>query len=134
MKTLIAALILAITSQAHAAMDCSQNSYRLTTNNLVVAYDFEANQFSEATGINLMGNFFFNNLRDASCAQIVVPAGKTEVFCRSTNGQLTSVGFVQGTAGRYQDFQFLNVNWKSNVVIKSQYSDISGCAYGPAVR
>lgn len=133
MKKILFSLLIISSSLAQAATtSCSQNSYALTKQSLVVAYDWAEGGFSETTGHHVLGEFYFNSLRDQSCQRIEV-ASDGVVRCISNKAQKTQVGVIQEKQGRHEEWDFFNVNWNSNVVIKAQNTN-SGCIYGIAVQ
>lgn len=132
MKKILFVLIAFSASFAQATTDCSQNPYALTKNSLVVAYNWVDGGFHEKTGHFVEGEFFFNSLIDDSCKHIEV-VSNADVRCVSSKGQSIFVGIVQQRQGRYEDWDFFNVKWSSNVVIKS-ISTSNGCYYGIAVK
>lgn len=132
MKKILFVLIAVSAAFSQAATDCAKNPYALTKSGLVVAYDWVEGGFHKNTGHFIDGEFFFNSLIDASCEHIEV-ASTGVVKCISTKGQGVSVGNVQQKQGRYEDWEFYNVNWNSNIVIKSKSTN-GGCIYGMAVK
>lgn len=132
MKKILFALFVIISSLAHAEGECSRNPYALTTQSLVVAYDWEEKQFSSNTAHSLIGEYYFNLLKDRSCLHIEVAINE-EVNCVSEEGQKILVGKIQSRVGRYSEWDFYNVNWNKLVSIKSQQT-IHGCIYGIAIK
>lgn len=132
MKNALFVLVYILTSFSQASADCSQNSYALTKESLVVAYDWVDGGFRKSTGHYIIGEFFFNRLMDPSCERIDVRTNG-EVACVSENGQSTLMGLVQERQSRYEDLDVYSVHWNSNVDIKSK-NTVHGCIYGLAVK
>ncbi|MNL05695.1 hypothetical protein D3C87_1263070 [compost metagenome] len=72
MKSLLSLLVILSASFAQAKPDCSYNEYGLTRKSMVVAFDRSVNRFADVTAQLDEGEFFFNELKDPSCAAIEV--------------------------------------------------------------
>ena len=133
MKKLFIMFVMTLACSVQADTDCADNSYGLTLNSLVVAYDWAEKSFAERTGHQIMDEYFFNELVDPSCERIEVGAG-SEVRCISVEGKVTPVGIVQERLAHQPEWDYFRVQWNSNVVIKSSFVENIGCIYGIAIK
>lgn len=129
MKALILAITL-LSTNALFANDCAENSYGLKKERLAVALDWESGRFHPRTVHAIMGEYFFNDLVDATCVKIAVK--DKNVSCINSQGSSMVVGVVREKIGNDEDFVYFSVNWARGVIVKSQSSPL-GCAYGMAL-